>query len=236
MLVQGALQQHLGDLIAVQAVEVEARDSTFRVTVRYVVLRDGTRPAGQLRGAGGGDVMFHCCDAAPARSAAPLGVEECDRVPRGARSAAPPWRSAAADAVRAAAAAGLHPRHRTNLRISGGERIPTVGIEWAAAADALPPQAEPGLVDDLDELDRTLVVRTTSSGDFSRYTLAIVAELGSDEPPADFDPRALLDCVLLQGRVSVGVRLRGSPALPAGRAPAHLPSITSRRTIRDSGA
>ena len=42
MLVQGALQQYLGDLIAVQAVEVEAVDSTFRVNVRYALLRDGT--------------------------------------------------------------------------------------------------------------------------------------------------------------------------------------------------
>jgi phage baseplate assembly protein W len=42
MLVQGALQQYLGNLIAVQAVEVDAADSTFRVTVRYVVRRDGT--------------------------------------------------------------------------------------------------------------------------------------------------------------------------------------------------
>ena len=41
MLIQGALQQHLGDLITVQAVEVEAIDSTFRVEVRYSVLGDG---------------------------------------------------------------------------------------------------------------------------------------------------------------------------------------------------
>lgn len=75
-----------------------------------------------------------------------------------------------------------------NLRITGGERIPAVGIDWASAANALPPQAEPGLVDGVDELDRTLVIRTTSSGDFSRYTLAIVADSGSDSTPADFDP------------------------------------------------
>ncbi len=42
MLIQGALQQHLGHLIAVQGVEVEAIDSTFRVEVRYSVLGDGT--------------------------------------------------------------------------------------------------------------------------------------------------------------------------------------------------
>jgi phage baseplate assembly protein W len=42
MLIQGALQQHLGHLIAVRAVEVEAVDSTFRVEVRYSVLGDGS--------------------------------------------------------------------------------------------------------------------------------------------------------------------------------------------------
>ena len=42
MLVQGALQQHLGHLIAVDAVEVEAVDGTFNVTVRYVDRRDGS--------------------------------------------------------------------------------------------------------------------------------------------------------------------------------------------------
>lgn len=42
MLVQGALQQYLGNLIAVEAVEVTAVDGTFSVSVRYVVRRDGT--------------------------------------------------------------------------------------------------------------------------------------------------------------------------------------------------
>ena len=42
MLIQGALQQYLGDLIAVQAVEVEAVDSTFQVNIRYSLLRDGS--------------------------------------------------------------------------------------------------------------------------------------------------------------------------------------------------
>lgn len=42
MLIQGALQQHLGHLIAVNSVDVEAVDSTFRVSVRYVLLSDST--------------------------------------------------------------------------------------------------------------------------------------------------------------------------------------------------
>ena len=37
--VHGALQQWLGDLILVEAVEVDNEDSTLRVTVRYLVRR-----------------------------------------------------------------------------------------------------------------------------------------------------------------------------------------------------
>jgi hypothetical protein len=40
--VQGSLQQFLGDLIQVDAVEVENQDATLRVSVRYVVLRTQT--------------------------------------------------------------------------------------------------------------------------------------------------------------------------------------------------
>jgi phage baseplate assembly protein W len=40
MLVQGALQQYLSHLIAVQGVDVENVDSALMVTVRYAMLRD----------------------------------------------------------------------------------------------------------------------------------------------------------------------------------------------------
>jgi hypothetical protein len=75
-----------------------------------------------------------------------------------------------------------------NLRITGGQRIPTVGVVWCAPANALPPQAEPGLVATVDDLPRTLVVRTDSDGDFSTYTLSLIAVAGHDDPPAGFDP------------------------------------------------
>jgi uncharacterized protein len=39
LLVHGALQQWLGELITLQGVEVEAVESTLRVTVKYVVRR-----------------------------------------------------------------------------------------------------------------------------------------------------------------------------------------------------
>ena len=43
MLVQGALQQWLGDVITVEGVSVGAEDATLRVTVRYVIRRSQAR-------------------------------------------------------------------------------------------------------------------------------------------------------------------------------------------------
>jgi phage baseplate assembly protein W len=54
MLVHGALQQHLGHLIAVQAVEVSAEDAVLRVEVRYVVLRDRTTHSATFTSPGSG--------------------------------------------------------------------------------------------------------------------------------------------------------------------------------------
>ena len=42
-LVQGALQQWLGQLIAVEAVRIESEDATLRVTVQYVIRRNTER-------------------------------------------------------------------------------------------------------------------------------------------------------------------------------------------------
>ena len=42
MVVQSALQQWLGDLIQIDAVEVSNEDATLRVTVRYIVRRTQT--------------------------------------------------------------------------------------------------------------------------------------------------------------------------------------------------
>ena len=75
-----------------------------------------------------------------------------------------------------------------NLRIFGGERIATVGITWCAMANALPPVAEPGLAATVDVPALTLVIRTDDDGDHSTYMLEIVADSGSDQPPAGYDP------------------------------------------------
>jgi len=47
-LVQGALQQWLGDLIQVEAVEVLSEDSTLEVTVQYIVRRNQQRQVAQF--------------------------------------------------------------------------------------------------------------------------------------------------------------------------------------------
>jgi Bacteriophage baseplate protein W len=47
-LVQGALQQWLGDLIQVERVEVESEDSTLRVRVSYLVRRTQSREVAEF--------------------------------------------------------------------------------------------------------------------------------------------------------------------------------------------
>ncbi len=48
LLVQGALQQWLGDLIHVEAVEVESEESALKVTVNYIVRRNQQRQIAQF--------------------------------------------------------------------------------------------------------------------------------------------------------------------------------------------
>jgi predicted phage baseplate assembly protein len=75
-----------------------------------------------------------------------------------------------------------------NFRIEGGERIRDVGLEWVARADALPAGESPTLVDGLIPSDQFFIIRTTAYGDFSSYTLAVVAGPSDGEPPSGFDP------------------------------------------------
>jgi hypothetical protein len=54
MVVQGALQQYLSHLIAVQSVEVENIDSALVVTVRYAMLFDRSTHVATFTAPGGG--------------------------------------------------------------------------------------------------------------------------------------------------------------------------------------
>lgn len=110
-----------------------------------------------------------------------------------------------------------------NLRIRGGERIPAVVIHWVAPANALPSTAEPGLIEGIDELPRTLVIRTASSGDFSRYTLAIVASSANGTAPPDFDP--LLASIEFSFKVECPSDFDCAAPLPCAPLPTPAPRI-----------
>lgn len=79
-----------------------------------------------------------------------------------------------------------------NLRLSGGDRIRDVLVEWAA-----PGVPTPGALDAdaqnlllaLPDADHVLVVRTDSSGDRSTYRLRLVRSPLDDRVPEDFDPQ-----------------------------------------------
>lgn len=131
---------------------------------------------------------FHCCDQRRLEvirlSGTDNGIEFVEVLDKASPPGAPRQRTLFVRLLRAGFA--LTP---DNLRIEGGERIRSVGVEWCAPADALPAEAEPGLVDTVDDPASTLVVRTDGSSDHSVYTLSIVADAGSTTPPAGYDPK-----------------------------------------------
>jgi phage baseplate assembly protein W len=52
-LVQGALQQWLGDLIQVQSVDVQNEDATLRIQIQYIVRRTQQAQVAQFTRGGG---------------------------------------------------------------------------------------------------------------------------------------------------------------------------------------
>jgi hypothetical protein len=85
---------------------------------------------------------------------------------------------------------------RANVVISGGSRITNIVVTWAAPASPKPPQfSAPGegttaaVLTALTDGASTLVVRVAGAGDFSVYTLELVASALDSSPPPNFDPR-----------------------------------------------
>jgi len=78
-----------------------------------------------------------------------------------------------------------------NVSITGGERIPDVGVEWVAPADDLPAGESADLVAELDDPSTVLLVRTDVRGDHSTYTFRLVASPTDTGPPTGFDPRLI---------------------------------------------
>ncbi|MET8336030.1 hypothetical protein [Streptosporangium canum] len=99
------------------------------------------------------------------------------------------------------------------VRIDGGERIRTVGVEWVAPADALPAGADPALAGGLTAPDHVLVVRTDQAGDFSYYTLHIDS--------STFDP--LLDEVEFSFKANCDSGFDCRDGCTCGRRPVPVP-------------
>jgi len=120
---------------------------------------------------------YTCCDERRLQAVKDAGVLNGIEYVEVSDSEAPPgWRQRTLFVRLLQAPAGLTPE--ANVVISGGERIPTV-------AASTPPAAQvPALVAGLDDPATVLLVRTDSTGDFSTYTLRLVAGPGSAEPPA----------------------------------------------------
>lgn len=82
-----------------------------------------------------------------------------------------------------------------NVRVDGGVRVKGVGLLWVARAaeandlfnDGRINAAERTFFSGLDNPESLLLVRTDSTGDFSPYTLRLVASETNDDPPNNFD-------------------------------------------------
>lgn len=90
---------------------------------------------------------------------------------------------------------GIDQLSERNVVISGGERIKNITVTWAAPAALPPPHlADPGdaataaVVNALPDKPNVLVVRVDEEGDYSTYTLSLVASpLDQADPPSGFD-------------------------------------------------
>ncbi len=110
-----------------------------------------------------------------------------------------------------------------NVVIAGGERVPAVGVEWVAPADALPAGEDAALVAGLEDPSTVLLVRTAGRGDFSRYVLSLVASAGSSQPPSGFDP--ILASVEFSFKVDCPSDFDCAPACDCDDAPPGAPAI-----------
>ena len=79
-----------------------------------------------------------------------------------------------------------------NIRIEGGVRVKSISVEWAYPAALIPnhilTQEEAQFLSSLQSTNHLLVVRTSSSGDFSSYRLFLARSSTDSDPPEGFDP------------------------------------------------
>ncbi len=215
-LVQGALQQWLGNLIALQAVDVEAVDSTLRVTVRYMIRRTRRGRDGKLRTGRLAAMIYHCCDELRRNAVAAHptlnGIDYLEVLDNEAPAGSPRQRTLFLRLLKPVPASFT----ADQLRIDGGERVRDIHVEWVAPASSPPPAATPAeqaYFAALPAPDHVLVIRTDRYGDYSPYLLSLVRSPLDATPPQGFDPRLSEVELLLQGRMSQRFRLQAGHGL-----------------------
>lgn len=83
-----------------------------------------------------------------------------------------------------------------NLKLTGGERLRGLRIEWAAPATPVPAKmsgpaevSSLAVVTALADPEHVLVIRTDAIGDYSAYQIQLVRAQDDPRPPRSFDPR-----------------------------------------------
>jgi phage baseplate assembly protein W len=174
-LMQGALQQWLGDLIQVEGVAIDGSEATLRVTVQYMVRRNQQRQTAELVRGGALMGSYFCCvperRAAVRGSAALNGIDFLEVADADAPTPAERQRLLHVHFLRSPAPAGIT---TANVQIVGGDRIRDL------QADGVSYEGD------------VLVVHVSTPGDFSTYCLRLVRTdangLATEAPYAGLDP------------------------------------------------
>jgi Baseplate J-like protein len=135
-------------------------------------------------------MIYRCCDETRRRrvrdEAGLNGIDYIEVLDREAPAGSPRQRTLLLRFVKAAPALTLD-----NFELSGGERITGIELVWATPANAPDPTlvtpAEAAFLAALPDPDEVIALRTSARGDFSTYTLHLVASPASLAPPAGID-------------------------------------------------
>jgi len=136
-------------------------------------------------------MIYRCCDETRRRrvrdQAGVNGIDYIEVLDREAPAGSPRQRTLLLRFVKTAPALTLD-----NFELSGGERITGIELLWATRADApdagLVTPAEAAFLGALPNPDEVIALRTSARGDYSTYTLHLVASPASLAPPAGIDP------------------------------------------------
>ena len=173
MTVQGALQQWLGDLIQVEAIDVQSEDSTLRVRVTYTVRRSQTTASRRVPARRTLTMIYFCCDdrrRIEVRDHSGLnGIDFLEVLDLAATNQADRQRTLFVHLLKPIAGA-LSP---DNVVIEGGARIRNVTVMEATVGTG--------------DQNNILTVKVDRAGDYSTYTLRLVAGQRNPNPPTGFD-------------------------------------------------